>query len=238
MNFNSYRAIIPLVKRPESESFLLLDLLLEKIKEQVALARHLVSLVPVAALRWQPPILTPATAQPYCGQGQPANSTAELIESATAAASSNPAASPLESPLESPDSGLLRVGDLLGHLLDCAAGFCALLYSINKDRLTHFEKLRGRPVNHFCGIEEAQSRLAEYISHIEEGFASLEDSDLCKLIPTVFVPAGEPVLTLLLGNLEHLINHKYQLFIYLRLLGVDVGTNDLYRIRGAGPGAS
>jgi hypothetical protein len=218
------------VKRPESESFLLPDLLLEKIKEQVALARHLVSLVPAAALEWRPPVSTPAADQPYCAPGQPANSTAELIEPATAAASSNPAASH--------GSGLLRVGDLLGHLLDCAAGFCALLYSINKGRLSHFEKLRGLPVNHFCGIEEARSRLAEYISHIEEGFASLEDPDLRTLIPTVFVPAGEPVLTLLLGNLEHLINHKYQLFIYLRLLGVDVGTKDLYRIRGARPGAS
>jgi len=250
MNFNSYQAIIRLVKRPESESFLLLDLLLAKIKEQVALARQLVALVPVAALEWQPPILTPVTEQPYSGPGQPAKSTAELIESATAAASSNPVTSPPAStaastaasapasPPASHDSGLLRVGDLLGHLLDCAAGFCALLYSIDKDRLSHFEKLRGLPVNHFCGIEETGSRLAEYITHIEEGFASLEDADLCKLIPTVFVPAGEPILTLLLGNLEHLINHKYQLFIYLRLLGVDVGTKDLYRIRGAGPGAS
>jgi len=130
---------------------------------------------------------------------------------------------------------LLRVGDLLGHLLDCVAGFCALLYSVNKSRLSHFERLRGMPVNHFCGIEEARSRLDEYMAYIEEGFACLEDPDLCKLIPTVFVPEGEPVLTLLLGNLEHLINHKFQLFIYLRLLGVNAGTKDLYRIRGAAP---
>jgi hypothetical protein len=32
----------------------------------------------------------------------------------------------------------------------------------------------------------------------------------------VFVPQGEPLLTLLLGNLEHFINHKYQLFSYLK----------------------
>ena len=123
------------------------------------------------------------------------------------------------------------MGKLLGHLLDCMAGFCALLYALDKEKLAHFVKLRDLEVNHFCGIEEAQARLREYMRHIDEGFALLDDSDLGRMLPTVFVPEGEPVLTLLLGNLEHLINHKYQLFVYLRLLGVRVGTSDLYRIR-------
>ncbi len=39
-------------------------------------------------------------------------------------------------------------------------------------------------------------------------------------------------MTLLLGNLEHLLNHKYQLFFYLKLLGVPVNSSDLYRFRG------
>jgi hypothetical protein len=212
------------VEPPKSESFLLL----EKIREQVTLARHLVALVPSSALEWSPAVLTPsAIDQPYSGPGQPQDRTSKVIEPPTAGASSNPSTSDY--------NGLLRVGDLLGHLLDCVAGFCALLYSINKGQLSHFEKLRGMPVNHFCGVEEARSRLDEYMAHIEEGFACLEDPDLSKLIPTVFVPKGEAVLTLLLGNLEHLINHKFQLFIYLRLLGVNVGTKDLYRIRGAEP---
>jgi hypothetical protein len=52
------------------------------------------------------------------------------------------------------------------------------------------------------------------------------------LIPSVFVPEGEALLTLLSGNLEHVINHKYQLFSYLRMLGVPLGTRDLYVFRG------
>jgi len=40
------------------------------------------------------------------------------------------------------------------------------------------------------------------------------------------------VLTLLLGNLEHLINHKHQLFSYLKQMGVPVATPDLYQLRG------
>jgi hypothetical protein len=43
----------------------------------------------------------------------------------------------------------------------------------------------------------------------------------------------ESVMTLLLGNLEHLVNHKYQLFVYLKLLGVPVATRDLYCWRGS-----
>ena len=128
-----------------------------------------------------------------------------------------------------PDS--LPVCDLLGHLLECLAGFCATLYAANPDRLAHFAKLRELPVNHCCQIEEARERIREYARHAGEGFRLLTAGELSKNIPTVFVADGETVLTLLLGNLEHLINHKYQLFFYLKLLGVPVGTGDLYHLR-------
>jgi hypothetical protein len=128
-----------------------------------------------------------------------------------------------------PDS--LRVCDLLGHLLECLAGLCATLYAVNSDRLAHFAGLRALPVNHCCEIEEASERIRDYSRHIREGLELLADDDLAKCVPTVFVADGEAVMTLLLGNLEHLINHKYQLFFYLKLLGVGVNTSDLYRIR-------
>jgi hypothetical protein len=56
----------------------------------------------------------------------------------------------------------------------------------------------------------------------------LDDSDLRRVVKTTFVREGESLLTLLLGNLEHLINHKYQLFIYLKLLDIPLSTSDLY----------
>ena len=125
-------------------------------------------------------------------------------------------------------------GKLLGHLLECLAGFCAVLMAANPERLAHFSRLRAMPVNHPCTIQEALERIALYGKHIDEGFALLCDQELARTIPTVFVASGEPILTLLLGNLEHLINHKHQLFTYLKLMGVAVGTSDLYCFRGTG----
>lgn len=122
---------------------------------------------------------------------------------------------------------------LLGHLLDCLAGFCAVLAAAEPERLARFAELRKLPVNHAFSPSEASERIDAYRAHIDEGVALLEDQDLSRRLPTVFVRNGEPILTLLLGNLEHLINHKHQLFTYLKLMGIDVRTRDLYRFREA-----
>ena len=130
-----------------------------------------------------------------------------------------------------PQPNSFRICDLLGHLLECLAGFCATLYAAKPEVLAHFEKLRELPVNHCCGLEEAVTRIGHYSYHIKQGFDLLDDVDLKRHIKTVFVSEGEQVMTLLLGNLEHLISHKYQLFFYLKLLDVPVATSDLYRFK-------
>ena len=132
-----------------------------------------------------------------------------------------------------PIPGAWTPGVLLGHLLECLAGFCAVLYAVEPERLRHFAGLRQLPVNHLCGTDEARDRIGVYGEHIYQGFELLRDSQLGQAVPTIFVGVGERLLTLLLGNLEHLINHKHQLFMYLRLLDVDVGSGDLYCFRGA-----
>jgi len=120
---------------------------------------------------------------------------------------------------------------LVGHLLDCLAGFCAVLVAVEPERLAHFSQLRNLPVNHACSPEEAIRRMGLYSARIDEGFGLLEDADLSRIVPTAFVERGETVLTLFLGNLEHLINHKHQLFTYLKQMGLEVTTRDLYRFR-------
>jgi hypothetical protein len=127
---------------------------------------------------------------------------------------------------------LTDLGHLLGHLLDCAAGFCAALYAAYPTQLNDFANLRGLSVNHACRPEDAVKRLEQYSRCIARGFEVCRDEDLGRKLPTVFEPRGERLVTLLLGNLEHLLNHKYQLFFYLKLLGAPVGSRDLYRFRG------
>ena len=133
-----------------------------------------------------------------------------------------------------PIPGAWPPGVLLGHLLECMAGVCAVLYAVEPDRLRHFADLRSLPVNHLCGKDEALERIAAYRDHIHQGFALLQDDALSRRVPTIFTGEGESVLTLLLGNLEHLINHKHQLFTYLKLLDVNVSSGDLYCFRGPG----
>lgn len=120
-----------------------------------------------------------------------------------------------------PSPGAWTTRELIHHLLDAVSGFCAVLAVAEPDRLAYFAKLREEPAT-----------IQNYLMHIAEGFALLTDADLARRIPTVFVAQGEPVLTLLLGNLEHLINHKHQLFSYLKQMGVPVATPDLYQLRG------
>lgn len=128
--------------------------------------------------------------------------------------------------------GSTDVGHLLGHLLDCMAGFCAVFHAAFPQQLMDFSELRSLPVNHACEPEDALSRIREYEAHIGRAFDLCADNDLSRLIPSVFVARGETLATLLLGNLEHLISHKYQLFFYLKLMGVPVTSRDIYCWRG------
>src|SRR5690242_427282 len=86
--------------------------------------------------------------------------------------------------------GTWPLGILLGHLLDCAAGFCAALAAFEPHRLAHFAQLRELPVNHRCSPAEAASRIVVYRRHVEDGFAQLSDVDLGRQLSTVFVKRG------------------------------------------------
>jgi hypothetical protein len=124
------------------------------------------------------------------------------------------------------------LGQLLGHLLDCLSGFCAAFYAAFPSELADLTELRSMPVNQFCGPEDTRTKIKVFTVAIQRGFDCSADGDLARRIKTVFVPGGETLVTILLGNLEHLINHKYQLFFYLKLAGVPVSSRDIYAWRG------
>jgi hypothetical protein len=121
---------------------------------------------------------------------------------------------------------------LLGHVMDCLAGFAATLYAANPVELAHLLELRQYAGNHALSRLAASEILKVFRASLAQGFTHLDDSDFVKMIPTVFVPQGESLLTLLLINFEHLASHKFQLFIWLRLAGVAVSSRDLYHFSG------
>ena len=123
------------------------------------------------------------------------------------------------------------LGEVLGHLLQCLAGFLAVSHAARPGELGFLLEMKNRRINHACDREEALQRIEEYRRHLHGAFAVLTDDDLSRVVGTVFVAEGQAVLTLLLGNLEHLINHKHELFYYLKLLGVPLTSRDLYRFR-------
>lgn len=120
------------------------------------------------------------------------------------------------------------LGHLLGHLLECLAGFCAVLYALNPERLAHFGDLRKHGLNQDCVPADAVQQIHSYGRHIHEGFSLLTDEDLSRTVPTIFSARGVAGMSLILNNLEHLVNHKHQLFWYLKMLGVAVTSRDLY----------
>ncbi|HMD39984.1 MAG TPA: DinB family protein [Candidatus Acidoferrum sp.] len=128
------------------------------------------------------------------------------------------------------------LGHVLGHLLDCLAGFCAVFHAAYPSELADFGALKSLPVNRSCIPEDARRQMKIYAEHIHRGFQQSTDVDLSRRIPTLFVAEGETLLSLLLGNLEHLISHKYQLFFHLKLAGVAVNSRDIYTWRGTAEG--
>jgi len=138
----------------------------------------------------------------------------------------------------SPQQGpghFIDVGHVLGHLLSCFGGFCSVMLKAFPDKLAHFADLQWLKTNYCCPPAEAAARLRSYSAFIDEGFLCCPDADLTRVIPTVLLPEGETMLSLLLNNLEHLNHHKYQLFVYLKLLGLPVGSRDLYRFHERKP---
>jgi len=111
------------------------------------------------------------------------------------------------------------LGHLLGHLLDCLAGFCAALYAAYPSELCDFASLQSLPVNHTCLPEEARKQMKIYADHLHRGFQQSTDADLARRIPTVFVPEGETLLSLLLGNLARTLDQSQVPAIFLSETG-------------------
>ncbi len=114
------------------------------------------------------------------------------------------------------------------HLVEACAGLCACFLRLHGDQLPHLEALKPRVI---ASEEPPLVLIVACRMHIAEGFAVTADADLSRLIVTWFSPQGEPILETMLSNWKHINHHAHQLFLYLKLLGVPVSTQHLYRFK-------
>src|SRR5260370_24824803 len=94
--------------------------------------------------------------------------------------------------------GSTDVGYLVGHLLDCMAGFCAVFHAAFPQQLGDFSALQSLPVNHFCRPDAALCRIREYAAHFGQCFDLCTANDLPQVVPSYFVPQVAALGTLLL----------------------------------------
>jgi len=122
------------------------------------------------------------------------------------------------------------VRKLCAHLCESLSGFCAVLVKLEPEPPPAAASLRLRVEAASAGtIGDSMALLTDLLVFLRERFQNIPDSDLTRTLPSVFTAAGKPAMTMLLTNLVHFTNHKYQLFTYLKVLDVPVSTQDLYR---------
>lgn len=124
-----------------------------------------------------------------------------------------------------PGEAPFTLAALAAHLAESFGGICACFARLHPEALRHWEK------SETLGLSVAESRelVGRYRQRLREAEALTVDSDLARPITTYFAPAGEPFVSVLLTNTKHTNHHVHQLFTYLKLLGVPVGTRHLYR---------
>src|SRR5262245_58755191 len=86
------------------------------------------------------------------------------------------------------------IGHLLSHLICCMQGFCAVMHRAFPAELKHFADLRSmKEADHFCQPQEAAEQIRFLAACVDEGFRQCTDADLGRMLPTLFVPEGEPI---------------------------------------------
>lgn len=124
---------------------------------------------------------------------------------------------------------------LAAHFLMSWGGVNGCLQKLHPEKLKHWDAWKQQvPGLAPPTLAACRGLLAFGRAHTQEGFAITSDADLARKIPTYFTPEGETFLETVLVNGKHVNHHAYQLFVYLKLMGLPVGTRQLYRFKSEG----
>lgn len=121
------------------------------------------------------------------------------------------------------------VRELAGHLVMAWGGVLGCLKKLHPEALGHWVEWEG---GEGLTVAAARRRLEEGGQMAAEGWALVRDEELGRMVGTYFRPEGEAWLEIVLKNGKHWNHHGHQLFVYLKLMGVRVGSRELYRFAG------
>jgi len=127
-----------------------------------------------------------------------------------------------------PGSTFMSLGQLICHLSGGIGSDLRVLITggwPSGEEMEKAMKLENMPA---CGIEEALGKLERDKTTLREVLSGITEKDFANKV--VSVPWGwqSKMERMALDFLQHFVNHKMQLFTYLKLLGLPVNTSTLY----------
>ncbi len=127
-----------------------------------------------------------------------------------------------------PGPTFMTMGQLLYHLTGGLGAEFQMLLANNWPKPEEMETAMKAENMPSCGSEEALVKLGKDKATLQEVFGCLSEEDFAEKV--VSVPWGWQYKfeLMALHFHEHFLNHKMQLFTYLKLLGLPVNTETLY----------
>jgi hypothetical protein len=127
-----------------------------------------------------------------------------------------------------PGSGFMSLGQLIYHLSGGIGPELRMVITGDWPNFAEMEESMKQGNLPACSVQEALERLENDKTALKEVLAGVSEEDFANKI--VSVPWGwkSTMERMALDFREHFINHKMQLFTYLKLLGFPVNTNTLY----------
>ena len=129
-----------------------------------------------------------------------------------------------------PKPNFMSFGQLICHVAGGTGGDLRCLFTgdwppMSPEKMVEMMKLENLPS---CGVEEALSKLEEDKAILREFLDNISDDEFAnKAVSTPWGTQGK-MERMSIAFLEHFVNHKMQLFLYLKLLGLPVDTGTLY----------
>lgn len=129
-----------------------------------------------------------------------------------------------------PRPNFMSFGQLICHMAGGTGGDLRCLFTgewppASPEQMAEMMKLENLPS---CGVEEALGKLENDKTVLRQFLDGISEKDFTdKVVSTPWGMQGK-MERMSIAFLDHFVNHKMQLFLYLKLLGLPVDTGTLY----------